>query len=226
MAIPRICSVEGCDKPVFSRNQCAKHYDQWRRARPAKICLIETCQKPAKTGNKLCHAHARKKWKYGDPLAGRENGEPTQFYLEALKFDGDDCLIWPFSKNADGYATYKLRDDGRTQILSRRICEDIHGPAPHPDSQAAHSCGKGHEGCISQKHVGWSTPKQNVNDQRRHGTLARGRKKATALLTEDQVREIRNLRSLGGPAVARMYNVSNTAIYSIWNGRKWTWLKD
>lgn len=191
-----------------------------------RLCSIDGCDKPCRKSNKLCHAHYRKRWKYGDPLAGRTNGEPTRLYLAALTHTGTECLIWPFGKNSWGYATYKIRNDGRTQILPRRICEDKHGPAPTKHHQAGHSCGKGHLGCYNPNHIRWVTPKQNIDDQRCHGTLARGAKKSTCILTEEQVREIRSMRGvIGAPTLAKRYNVSSTAIYSIWNGKKWKWLE-
>lgn len=226
MPTKRLCSVDGCDKPVFCRNQCSKHYDRWRRSRPAETCSIETCRKPAKAGNNLCYAHARKKWRYGDPLAGRENGAPTEFYLDALKFEGDDCLLWPFSKSADGYARYRPRTDTRTQMLSRRICEDVYGDPPTPKHEAAHSCGKGSDGCINPNHLRWATPTENCADRITHGTANRGEKLWSNKLTAQDVIDVRKLmETMPCTHIARLYGVSNTAIYSIKRRINWDWLK-
>lgn len=226
MAETRVCSIEGCGKPIFCRDQCSKHYDRWRRARPPKTCSVESCQKPAKTGNKLCHAHARKKWKYGDPLAGRTNGAPKRLYLKALTYEGEDCLIWPFGKNADGYAIYRPKHDDRTQILSRRICEDIHGEAPTPEHQAAHSCGNGHKGCINKTHVRWATPKENCQEKIVHGTTNRGQKCHSNKLSPDDVRRIRKLLlTTPATAIAHSYGVGKSTIYGIKHGKNWAWLE-
>lgn len=33
-------------------------------------CSVEGCERAARRRRDLCHAHAKKRWKYGDPLAG------------------------------------------------------------------------------------------------------------------------------------------------------------
>lgn len=66
MAIERICSVEGCDKPCRARNLCSTHYGHWREATGPK-CAVDNCSKPVNS-NGLCKLHASRLRKYGDPL--------------------------------------------------------------------------------------------------------------------------------------------------------------
>jgi hypothetical protein len=65
------------------------------------------------------------------------------------------------------------------------------GPPPSPDHEAAHSCGRGHEGCVNPKHLRWATHKENQADKEGHGTILRGEQHPAAKLSEADVLEIR-----------------------------------
>lgn len=77
MAEKRLCSVEACDKPAWSRGWCNNHYQRWRlygdpvapsRARPRGTCSVPGCSDPC-NGHGFCPSHYYR-WKaYGDPLA-------------------------------------------------------------------------------------------------------------------------------------------------------------
>ena len=65
-------------------------------------------------------------------------------------------------------------------------------------------------------------------DAVRHGTTMRGERSAVAVLTEDNVHEIRK-RIAGGEAVktiAQSYGVKPVAIYCIRSGKSWAWLEE
>lgn len=77
MAESRICSIDGCDKPVRGRGWCGKHYMRWYNYGD-----------PTKKLNR-----------YGDAGKFLEN--------VAFSFDGDDCLLWPFDRNPKGYGRHQ-----------------------------------------------------------------------------------------------------------------------
>ena len=191
MANSRVCSIDGCGKVNYIKGWCRAHYDRWRR--------------------------------HGDPLGGRTfDGEPLAF-LEgtALPFDGDECLIWPFAKNAAGYGW--MRHNGKTRLVSRIVCEHEHGPPPTPKHEAAHSCGKGHEGCVSRKHLEWKTPKENAADKLLHGTSRRGECNSATKLTEAQVLRIRASTKLQRE-LAEEYGITRSAVSGIRLRNRWGWL--
>lgn len=197
MPDPRICSIPGCGKPVDSWGWCHPHYLRWRR--------------------------------HGDPLAGRSagtgRGVATRYLNEVvLCHTGDECLIWPFSRNSNGYG--QINRSRRPQIVSRLVCERLYGPAPTPTHQAAHSCGKGHEGCVSPKHLRWATPVGNQADRLEHGTHNRGERCGAAKLTDGEVREIRRLKgAMLIREIAEQFGISPGNIGNIFHGRTWAWLK-
>jgi hypothetical protein len=149
-------------------------------------------------------------------------GEPTRWIEQHKHFDGDECLIWPFAKNHKGYGV--INDEGATRRVHRIMCEHRHGAPPSPAHQAAHSCGKGHLGCVNKMHLDWKTPKDNHADLAAHGTLNIGQRNGSAKLSPQEVAAIRSARGISQDALAKQFGVTRSAVYSIINGRTWRWL--
>lgn len=136
------------------------------------ICSIEGCGKPVVNVRGWCKAHYQRWHRHGDPLMRTRlaNGEAEVYLREiVMAYEGDDCIVWPYSK---GRAM--MFRAGRHTTVSRIVCEEEHGPPPTPDYEAAHSCGNGHEGCVTKGHLSWKTAIENAADRHLHGTTARG----------------------------------------------------
>lgn len=158
------------------------------------------------------------------PSDRAQDGEPLRWLNEvALKHTGGDCLIWPFSLTHNGYG--QIRSDGTTRIASRVLCEAANGPPPSPDHQAAHSCGV--RACCNPAHLRWATRLENMADMDAHGMVARGERNGHALLTEGDVRIIRERLAAGETqkAVAEDFSVSRHTICNLANRRSWAWLE-
>jgi len=190
MAKTKICSIDGCGKPVLARDWCSRHYQRWLRL--------------------------------GDPLGGGTfEGQPERWLNEvALKFEGDECLFWPFGKSGGGYGQIKC--NGRHQPVHRIICEIVHGVAPSAKHEAAHSCGKGHLGCCNPRHLRWATRTENQQDKFIHGTHNRGERHPMAKLTEPEVREILALKGTAlQREIAEQFGVSPITVGQIHRRKKW-----
>lgn len=131
-----ICSIDGCGRDTYRRGWCCAHYNRWRR-------------NGSTDGQRVM---------YGEPLA--------YVHETVISYRGDDCLIWPFSKNTEGYA--HVKSGGNLVLVHRISCVAAHGSPPSTSHQAAHSCGNGHLGCVNPKHLRWATPKENCADKRMH----------------------------------------------------------
>lgn len=192
----------------------------------ARICSVEGCGKPY-LARGFCRAHWGRWRKYGDPLGGGTAcGEPERFFEEVvLAYEGDDCLTWPYAKSSKGYA--HMRHEGETRLVSRLVCERVHGPAPTSDHEAAHSCGRGDQACVTKGHLSWKTPVGNWADRHDHGTDNRGVTNGRAKLTPENVREIRKLLADDMPTadVARRFAVDYGTIKQIVTGKAWGWLQ-
>jgi len=165
-------------------------------ASPIKICAVSRCDSPAKKKG-WCEPHYRRWLKYDDPLGGgTARGAAPEFIEAALRTKNKRaCVVWPFSRDGYGYA--KIKAGPKPRYVHRIICERVHGPAPSPDHEAAHRCGKGHTGCISPHHLRWATAAQNQRDRAKHGTELFGERHPSAKLTNEQVVEIRRACARG-----------------------------
>ena len=240
MANPKLCSIPDCGKPHLARGYCKSHYVRlckyndplgghfFKGAVSFSPCAVEGCDRNAFSGaggkRGWCGTHYQMWRKHGDPLGGgTANGEPLKFLTDVvLTYDGDDCLTWPYARNTQGYGNITL--GGRTRKVSRVVCETVYGPPPTKTHHAAHSCGRGHLGCVTKGHLSWKTPAGNMADKAMHGT-GRGELLTQSKLTEENVRYIRSRRGIETQAsLAARFNVSQSRISSVQNRIDWAWL--
>lgn len=182
-----------------------------------EICSIAGCGKKHFLRT-WCAAHYDRWRNHGDPLGGgTANGAPRRFFEETvLSYDGEECLIWPFARNSAGYG--HIYTGTKTELVSRLACTAVHGPAPHK-AEAAHTCGKGHLGCVAGRHLMWKTAQENSAEKAEHGTQNR------ADLTDDEVREIRALRGTVSQAkLSTRFGIHQTTISRIQLGKGWEWV--
>jgi hypothetical protein len=147
-----------------------------------------------------------------------KRGEVRKFFeTVVLTYDGQECLIWPYSTNNHGYG--QINNGGKPTRVSRLICERLYGSG-FSGAQAAHSCGK--KLCVTPTHIRWKTRVENEADKKLHGTDNRGERHGNAKLTADEVAIIKSLRNIeSGNSLARRFGVSRRAISLIHSGRTW-----
>lgn len=188
-----------------------------------KKCSVPDCDRKSRTKG-LCPKHYHRLRKHGDPLGGgTPHGEPMSFYKDVvLRHEGNECLIWPYNKNNMGYAMLN-----KVGLVSRAVCEEVNGPPPTPKHEAAHSCGNGHLGCVAKKHLSWKTSKENKSDKLMHGTHLEGERHPNSKLTEEQVKEILQLKKrLPQRKIASEFGVHQTTISLIHRGVIWQSLEN
>lgn len=233
MADYRVCSIPNCGKKVKTGGMCSAHAERVRvhgdphftLAPRDRVCSVPGCEKKH-TANGFCLNHYRRNRDHGDPLAGiTAQGEPIRYLVEeVLTYQGDDCLRWPFA-TWKGYG--RISYEGRNQNACRVVCLLTHGEPPHRSYHAAHTCGKGHEGCVNPRHLVWKTPIDNKADELEHGVRPRGSKVGTSKLTEEDVLKIRMMKgSMSQRDIASKFAVSEGAISAIMSGAKWGWLTE
>lgn len=105
--------------------------------------------------------------------------------------------------------------------LSRKIWEDNFGPIPK-GKVVRHKCDN--PNCVNPMHLILGTQGDNNRDRDERGRTAKGEKVASAKLTEEQVREIKNNTELSQRQLARKYGVSQRAILLIKKGVNWAWV--
>lgn len=150
-----------------------------------------------------------------------KRGEAQRYFREVvLAYEGDECLAWPFARFRDGYGEIQI--DGKPKGVHRHVCEEAHGPAPTPEHQAAHSCGRGKFGCVTKRHLSWKTNLENKADELIHGTRSQGERHGMAKLTAPQVRKILALKGiLTQQKIGARFGVSHTTVGRLFRRENW-----
>ena len=189
-----------------------------------KSCAFPDCPNLAspKAAKGLCNSHY---WQLNQgreltPLAYRRN-RCVPWLQAHISHVGDECLIWPFQRlESDGRAAVKYK--GRQGLAARVMCELAHGPAPTPTHEAAHSCGKGHNGCVHPQHLRWATHSENLADQIKHDTRCWGERQGSSKLKTADVLAIRAMAgAMSQSAIGKLYGVSQGAIFKIIHRKNW-----
>ena len=190
MTYARACSVEGCNRPHCARGLCSAHYQRLKK--PGGIGMFDI---------------------------GTPKGARPAWIAAHVDFDGDDCLMWPFSCDPNGYGA---SSDGKRKLSAHRaMCLAAHGEPPSERHQAAHSCGK--RACVNPRHIRWASASENCQDKLAHGTVLFGEKCRFAKLTELQVFEIRMRRLRGEKLteIAAFFGVHYQHVAKICARRVW-----
>lgn len=228
----KTCSIPGCDSPSLIRGWCAHHHRRWKKygdplgcapeKPPREKCSHEGCDKPVKSKG-YCGTHYGRLLRHGDVnIVMKPRGAVLPFFMKHVGHQGKECLEWPFAKDPRGYGTVWY--EKRNWNAHRLMCHLTHGPAPSRRHEAAHNCGN--PACFNPNHLRWATPQQNAADKVLHGTDGRGEKNPMARLTEQAVREIRDLQyQVPQDVLARHYGVTQSLISLIQNRRLWGWVE-
>lgn len=192
-------------------------------AKANRICSVEDCGKPVK-GLGFCNKHYHRFKRTGTTDPRGNYAERGSVYNYLIQHMHEDCPKWPFARNPQGYG--HLQHNGAVVSAHRLVCLIVYGDPPTADHDAAHNCGKGHEGCFGARCLSWKTKAENQSDRIRHLTSNRGERHGNSKLTEDKVREIRR-RALSEPQakIARQMGISRAAVSDIVRRTRWAWLK-
>ena len=128
------------------------------------------------------------------------------------------CWIWDGCLNPDGYGNVIYK--GKIQRAHRVMYELIKGKIP-AGIFVLHKCDQ--PSCVNPDHLFLGTQKDNMADCVIKGRIAGGSKCGRAKLTENKVREIRELLNAGYKfkVLAEMYSVVTSTISDIKMGKSW-----
>lgn len=225
----KVCSIEGCGRKHEAKGFCNRHYLKlirhgdplWQKQIVTNICKVDGCEDKQRSKG-YCNSHYGRVKRHGNPLGGSStyDGDAHKWLLDNLDYTGDDCLLWPYSRDSYGYGN--IRIDGKPEYVHTVVATIKYGPRPDK-YEVCHECGMGHLGCVNPKHLSYKTRQENCDDSLRHGTRPMGEKHWKSLLTEADVLEIaKDTRSQS--VISFNYDVSKGTINSIKLGKSWSWL--
>jgi hypothetical protein len=126
-------------------------------------------------------------------------------------------------RQSSGYLTVSLSSAGdvRNYRLHRLVLIAFCGSEPFDGAIAAHNDGN-RENC-QLTNLRWASPVENQADRVRHGTMRQGSAVYGAVLTENDVSEIRRRLAAGerNPPIANDFGVSISTIHLIRHRRTW-----
>lgn len=232
----KICSVESCERPAQSRGWCRLHYKRWKRNGdprkrvvsenlPGQVCAVKWCNRASKKIG-LCETHyAHTRANPDKKLSEIRPRDLCEVWIsDHVNWSGEDCLLWPFSRMESGYGQGAW--GGVRMVASRAMCIAAHGEPPSKKHEAAHSCGKGREGCVNPRHLYWATRSQNQMDRVQHGTSNRGERHGMAKLNAVDVIGIRQMEGvMSHRAISEYFGVSKSHVSKLIKRESWSWLE-
>lgn len=144
------------------------------------------------------------------------HGASEDFLRANVNAITNDCIEWPYCKNANGYGLATI--DGKQRTANNWMCRLAHGDPILIWNEAAHRCGN--RGCVNPRHLRWATRVENSADRKLHGTENIGENNGKTALTEADVLAIRNAPP-NINVLAERYGVSRRCIAHIRSGTRW-----
>lgn len=140
------------------------------------------------------------------------------FFHRVAKRSDDECWEWQGSRTKQGYG--KLQHETVTKLTHRIAYEFAFGDIPD-GLVVRHKCDN--PPCCNPSHLETGTYKDNMKDASDRGRAIHGERSPAAILTEDDVREIRWQYGQGVTisAMSRHYGVARATIRSAIHRRTW-----
>lgn len=140
-----------------------------------------------------------------------------EFWARVEKTDG--CWEWQGAIAKSGYGACYFQ--GRFSNAHRLAWTLTHGPIPN-GMWVLHKCDN--RKCVRPSHLYLGTVRENARDAVERGRHPRGETNGLSKLTEEQVREIRNLRTTGMPyrKIGSLFSITHAQAERIVSRENWS----
>ena len=208
---PRPCQY--CESPIESGITCSRCANA-RRIENADECAVDGCGKPGLCKNpigKVCKAHDKRFKRHGSFGGGRvSNGVPVKWLEDNIKTcNENECLLWPFGKDSNGYGSMVGRSNEYGINRSHRLALVL--ATGEVGEVARHKCRN--RSCCNPHHLEWGTYKENSHDRFRDETngVKLTKSDVIAILSSDD----------SGPILAERFGVCVATISKIRLRKTW-----
>lgn len=197
---------------------CKKEYQRktWKNRQTSRFCSRE------------CHYTMTGTWVKGNPLGFKWEECNEQQIFERLKLNYEKLVIrkngcWDWKGNTDsrrGYGRVVYR--ARNKSIPAHVASWKINRGKIPKGMCVlHKCDN--RSCTNPDHLFLGTNFENVRDMVYKNRQAKGSNAGQAKLTEDQVKEIRQLLSekMDQKEIAKKYNITQTTVSHINIGKTW-----
>lgn len=147
-----LCVSGGCERKVFARSLCRRHWQAWRDS-TAAACRLDGCDTPARAQG-LCNLHWLRNYTKGSFDAPVRKTVLERFWEKVLKTDS--CWLWQGAISDTGYGAFNAGD--RNVSAHRFTYELEHGKQPS-DRHLDHLCRV--RACCNPEHLDLVSPKEN-----------------------------------------------------------------
>jgi hypothetical protein len=189
----KICSIQGCGQKHYGKGYCLKHYKRWIKGDD----LFRTASKPS-------------------------IAEPARFWSRAaLTADESRCWNWQGVIFDSGYGSASVVIEGVKYQRAHRLAFFFANNQHPGESQVLHKCDN--RRCVNPSHLFLGDHQMNMDDMAIKGRKAVGSKSGRNKLTENEVKQIRDLLGTGvtQKTVASQFHVSVSTISQISKGNYW-----
>ena len=187
-----------------------------------RICSVGDCGR-AHRRNGLCDMHDQRQKRTGT-TDSPVRSLAERFWAMVDRGEPDECWLWTGAKKAGGYGV--MRPAGKRTgptVKAHRVSLELAG-VDIAGKIVRHKCDN--PPCVNPHHLETGTHADNIADALSRGRIPLGSARTTSKLTEEQVQEIRHLRSLGlqYKEIVPRFGVTSGTVGHIIRGSTWSHL--